>query len=80
MKTVIAAVLSLTSVFAFAGENTHGKHNTGRLDIAEVISISPAKNASSVSEVVDMKMVYLDSQGATRTLKYKVLDDSRQNG
>ncbi|MFB4390824.1 MULTISPECIES: DUF2790 domain-containing protein [unclassified Pseudomonas] len=80
MKTAIAAVLSLTSVFAFAGENANGKHNTDRLDIAEVISIAPVQNASNVGEVVNMKMVYLDSHGATRTLNYKVLDDSRQNG
>lgn len=80
MKTIFAAVLSLTSVFAFAGESVQGQQKPGRPDVAKVISITPAQNAANVGEVIDVKMVYLDSHGVTRTLNYKMLDDTRQNG
>lgn len=89
MKYALFAALSIFSAFASANGTVNAPESvppaveynySQHLDIAKVISISSASDASSACGPIEAHMVYMDSKGATHNLAYTRLGDGCQNG
>jgi hypothetical protein len=80
MKALISLFLAVaaTSVMAAGNEpvQTTQYNPAQSLDIAKVISVSPTTDAC---EVVPATMVYVDHQGETHRLEYKVMGGCSNN-
>lgn len=69
MKTLLSVLLALTTTAVMAAENNPAT-TPPSLDIAKVISVT---DTSTACEVVPATMIYIDHQGQTHTLTYKVM-------
>ncbi|MGE7955670.1 DUF2790 domain-containing protein [Pseudomonas sp. NPDC089530] len=71
MKTLLGVLLALTASAAMAAnEPTEVYRGTQDLDIAQVVSVSPT---STACDVVPATLVYIDHQGRTHSLTYRVM-------
>jgi hypothetical protein len=82
--TVLAFAATLASFGAFADAGTQqpsastGNYEYGMpLDVAKVISITPASNAADC-QVGTAHMVYVDHQGRTREVNYREMGNCSQ--
>ena len=85
MKYAMFATLLLFSAFASANDNTQAPQASqyrygDHLDIAHVVSITPAQNINDVCSPVDQHMIYVDHQGVTHDMTYTVMGNGCQNG
>ena len=89
MKYAILASLMMFSVYASANSDVKGdvaqavpeQYNySEHLDIAKVIDITTASNSVSPCAPVDAHMVYVDHNGVTHDLQYKMLGGDCQSG
>ncbi|EJM34163.1 Protein of unknown function (DUF2790) [Pseudomonas sp. GM33] len=69
MKTLLSVLLALTTTAVMAAESNPVTPSPA-LDIAKVISVT---DTSTACDVVPATMVYIDHQGETHTLTYKVM-------
>lgn len=69
MKTLISVLLALTTTAVMAAES-NPVTTLPSPDIAKVISVT---DTSTACDVVPATMVYVDHQGQTHTLIYKVM-------
>ncbi|MGY3171439.1 hypothetical protein ACVWYU_000813 [Pseudomonas sp. TE12234] len=69
MKTLLSVLLALTTTAVMAGESNPAPAPQ-TLDIAKVISVT---DTSTACDVVPATMVYIDHQGESHTLTYRVM-------
>ena len=89
MKYAILASLMMFSVYASANSDVKGdvaqavpeQYNySEHLDIAKVINITTASDSVNSCAPVDAHMVYMDHNGVTHDLQYKMLGGDCQSG
>lgn len=88
MKLPLFVALSLTSLFAFAGEPGSSRTSAATsaqtaqydysedLDIAKVVRITSANNPANPCAPVKAQMEYIDSKGVAHKLEYTRLGDA----
>ncbi|BFT63567.1 DUF2790 domain-containing protein [Pseudomonas moorei] len=69
MKTLLSVLLALTTTAVMAAES-NPTATPPSLDIAKVISVT---DTSTACDVVPATMVYIDHQGESHTLTYRVM-------
>ncbi|QXI36209.1 DUF2790 domain-containing protein [Pseudomonas xantholysinigenes] len=74
---VIALCTSLASFGALAASETQTYEYGMPLDVAKVISITPASNAADC-QIGTAHMVYVDRQGQTREVDYREMGNCSQ--
>jgi hypothetical protein len=89
IKYAIFASLMIFSVYASAHDGAHNTASTPEpeqynysehLDIAKVIDITTIEDTQNACGPVDAHMVYVDHNGKTHDLQYKILGSACQNG
>ncbi|MGN7738691.1 DUF2790 domain-containing protein [Pseudomonas sp. 22526] len=71
MKTLLGMLLALTASAAMAANEAATTYSGNQeLDIAKVVSVSPT---STACEVVPATLVYIDHQGQTHSVTYRVM-------
>jgi hypothetical protein len=82
MKLPLFVALSLTSLFAFAGEpgspqtSTATSAQTAQYDYSEDLDIAKVVRITSANNAANPQMEYIDSKGVAHKLKYTRLGDA----
>ena len=89
MKTLMFAVLMMSSIAASAAEGGIGSDTVAQiehynysqsLDVKGVIKMSTASEINLVCGPVEAHMIYLDSIGVKHNLEYEIMGYGCQNG